>query len=110
MGLYVCSVFYGIVAAAVQSLLSTGVLSFTGDQDRRGVRASMTFMVASIAALTGPPIADAIIELQGGYMGAQVFGGSVTLLGFAILAAARIMWMKRTSVGWLEKNLSIHGF
>lgn len=70
----------------------------------------MTFMVASIAALTGPPIADAIIELQGSYMGAQVFGGSVTLLGFAILVAARIMWMKRTSVGWLEKNLSIHGF
>ncbi|UZP45407.1 hypothetical protein NXS19_013219 [Fusarium pseudograminearum] len=103
VGLYVWSAFYGIVAAAVQSLLSTGASSFTEGQDRRGVRASVTFMIASIAALTGPPIADAIIELQGGYMGAQVFGGSVTLLGFAILAAAKIRWMKRTSVGWLEK-------
>ncbi|EKJ69027.1 hypothetical protein FPSE_10786 [Fusarium pseudograminearum CS3096] len=103
VGLYVWSAFYGIVAAAVQSLLSTGASSFTEGQDRRGVRASVTFMIASIAALTGPSIADAIIELQGGYMGAQVFGGSVTLLGFAILAAAKIRWMKRTSVGWLEK-------
>ncbi|QPC73008.1 hypothetical protein HYE68_003760 [Fusarium pseudograminearum] len=103
VGLYVWSAFYGIVAAAVQSLLSTGASSFTEDQDKRGVRASVTFMIASIAALTGPPIADAIIELQGGYMGAQVFGGSVTLMAFAFLAAAKMMWMKRTSAGWLVK-------
>ncbi|CEF84435.1 unnamed protein product [Fusarium graminearum] len=97
------------VGLCTESFVYGRVVVHRGSGQAR-VRASMTFMVASIAALTGPPIADAIIELQGSYMGAQVFGGSVTLLGFAILVAARIMWMKRTSVGWLEKNLSIHGF
>jgi hypothetical protein len=102
-GLFVWSSFYGVAAAVVQSLSLTNIALFTNDRNISHARTSMAFIIVSLAALTGPPIADTIIELERGYMGAQIFAGSVTLLGFACLAAAKMMWMNRTKAGWLEK-------
>lgn len=60
-------------------------------------------MLTSLAALTGPPVSDALIELQGGYIGAQAFAWSVTLLGFAFLFTVKIMLINRTKAGWMVK-------
>lgn len=51
----------------------------------------MVFSVVSLAALSGPPIAGKLIEVcDGSYLGAQVFGGTVMVVGSILLVAARI--------------------
>ncbi|KAK4904992.1 hypothetical protein LTR66_017849, partial [Elasticomyces elasticus] len=56
-----------------------------------GVRLGMVMSCLSFATLTGPPIGGAIIQAQqGGYVGAQVFFGSIVVGGAAFLAAVRI--------------------
>ncbi|KAM0427770.1 hypothetical protein ACHAPT_007226 [Fusarium lateritium] len=102
-GLYTWAVIYGIVAAAIQSLFPTGVSLLTQDLSKIGVRMGMAFTVASFAALTGPPIAGAIIDAQGGYSGAQVFAGSVLAMGGGLLIAAKMKMMRRTGKGWKGK-------
>ena len=56
-----------------------------------GVRTGMCFSVVSIACLTGPAIAGALIQKDdSGFLLAQVFGGSACLGGSLALVAARI--------------------
>lgn len=56
-----------------------------------GVRTGMCFTFISIACLTGPPIAGALIEKHGGqFLYAQVFGGSAFMGGTCTLIAARV--------------------
>ncbi|KAF5002200.1 hypothetical protein FDECE_10691 [Fusarium decemcellulare] len=100
VGLYVWAVIYGIVAAAIQSLFPTGISLLTEDLSKIGVRMGMAFTIASFAALTGPPIAGAIIDSEGGYYGAQAFAGSVLAMGSGFLIAAKMTRMRRTGMGW----------
>lgn len=56
-----------------------------------GVRTGMCFSVISVACLTGPPLAGALIERDhGGFLFAQAFGGSAFMGGSLTLLAARI--------------------
>ncbi|EEU35027.1 uncharacterized protein NECHADRAFT_37501 [Fusarium vanettenii 77-13-4] len=102
-GLYAWAVIYGIIAAAIQSLFPTGVSLLTQDLSKIGVRMGMAFTVASFAALTGPPIAGAIIDVEGGYYGAQAFAGSVLAMGGGLLMIAKGKHMRRTGAGWMGK-------
>ncbi|KAK8099037.1 MFS general substrate transporter [Apiospora kogelbergensis] len=69
-------VLYGICANAVQTLLPSSLAGLTTDPAKMGVRTGMAFTVLSIACLSGPPIAGALIALDGGgYRYAQIFGG-----------------------------------
>ncbi|KAF5027165.1 hypothetical protein F66182_738 [Fusarium sp. NRRL 66182] len=102
-GLYTWSVLYGIFAAAIQSLFPTGVSVLTEDLSKIGVRMGMAFTIASFATLTGPPIAGAIIDREGGYKGAQAFAGTILALGAAFLVAAKKKRMRRTGAGWMAK-------
>ncbi|KAM0194841.1 hypothetical protein ACHAPQ_002881 [Fusarium lateritium] len=102
-GLYVWSVLYGIIAAAIQSLFPTGVSLLTEDLSKIGSRMGMAFTVASFATLTGPPIAGAIIDHEGGYKGAQAFAGTAMLLSAGFLIAAKKRRMRRTGAGWMAK-------
>ncbi|KAI8720249.1 hypothetical protein NCS52_00469900 [Fusarium sp. LHS14.1] len=102
-GLYAWAVIYGIIAAAIQSLFPTGVALLTQDLSKIGVRMGMAFTVASFAALTGPPIAGAIIDVEGGYYGAQAFAGSVLAMGGGLLIIAKGKHMRRTGAGWMGK-------
>lgn len=62
-----------------------------------GVRVGMVFTIVSVACLTGPPIAGALIDLRGGdFLYAQIFGGTTVLLGGAVLVAARITQLRLT--------------
>jgi hypothetical protein len=51
----------------------------------------MCFSVISIACLTGPPLAGALIQIDGGrFLFAQAFGGSAFVGGSLTLVAARV--------------------
>ncbi|KAF4337626.1 monocarboxylate transporter 4 [Fusarium beomiforme] len=65
-GLYVWSIFYGLLAAAIQSLFPTGISLLTEDLNKIGVRMGMAFTVASFATLAGPPIAVQLLILRAG--------------------------------------------
>ena len=101
-GLYVWVVFYGIAAGAIQSLFPAGLTSLnTKDLSKAGVRMGMVFTLNSIATLTGPPIAGALVSASGGrYIGAQMFTGSVLLVGSCFLVCAKVALGRQTGKGW----------
>ena len=90
-GLFTFCVIYGIFAAGVQSLFPAACASLTTDLQKMGVRTGMCFSVVSIACLTGPPIAGALVELgHGHFLYAQVFGGSAFMTGALALIGAKV--------------------
>ncbi|KNB00051.1 hypothetical protein FOXG_03732 [Fusarium oxysporum f. sp. lycopersici 4287] len=101
--LYVWSIFYGILAAAIQSLFPTGISLLTEDLNKIGVRMGMAFTFASFASLAGPPAAGAIIDAEHGFKGAQAFAGTAMLLGALFLIAAKKKRMARLGTGWFDK-------
>jgi hypothetical protein len=63
---------------------------------KAGVRLGMVFSVVSFAALTGPPLAGALIQQNDGkYLYAQMWAGTSMMAGFLTLVAARI-----AKAGW----------
>lgn len=90
-GLFTFCVIYGFFAAGIQSLFPAACASLTSDLSKMGVRTGMCFSVVSIACLTGPPIAGALIQKEdGGFLFAQIFGGSAFVGGCLTLVAAKI--------------------
>ncbi|KAK7416975.1 hypothetical protein QQX98_004886 [Neonectria punicea] len=103
-GLYAWAVVYGPLAAAIQSLFPTGLSLLTKDLSKIGVRMGMSFTIVSFAVLTGPPIAGAIIDRQGGkYWGAQMFAGVSLAMGTFFLTAAKLVWIRREGMNWKGK-------
>lgn len=89
--LYVWCIVYGFFGAGIQSLFPASCASLTTDLSKMGVRTGMCFSFISIACLTGPPIAGALIQVNdGNYLYAQMFGGSAFIGGTCTLIAARI--------------------
>lgn len=89
-GLYAFVAVYGTFGGGVQSLFPSALPSLTTDLSKVGVRIGMIFSIVSIASLTGPPIAGALIDTNGGkYLGAQLFGGTSMLLGTTLIIAAK---------------------
>lgn len=90
-GLWVFVVIYGFFGAGVQSLFPPALGSLTSDLSKLGIRIGMVFSIISVGCLAGPPIAGALIQADdGGYLYAQMFGGSVMLCGTALLIGGRI--------------------
>lgn len=90
-GLYVFCVIYGFFGAGIQSLFPAACASLTSDLTKMGTRTGMCFSMVSVACLTGAPIAGALIQRHnGGYLFAQVFGGSALIGGSLTLVAARV--------------------
>lgn len=88
-GLYAFCVIYGSFAAGVQSVFPAACATLTPDLNKMGVRTGMVFTVVSVACLTGPPLAGALIEKDGGdFLYAQMFGGSAFLGGTLVLISA----------------------
>lgn len=90
--LYAFCILYGFFGAGIQSLFPAACASLTADLSKMGVRTGMCFSFISLACLTGPPIAGALIQhhSHGSYLYAQVFGGSAFLGGTCTLLAARV--------------------
>ena len=97
-GLVGFAVIYGLFAAGIQSLFPATLSSLTTDLKKAGVRMGMVFTVISFSSLTGPPIAGALIQQKhGGYLYAQMFAGSVLMVGCATLLTSRVVkkgWAK----------------
>ena len=95
-GLNAFAVVYGLFAAGIQSLFPATLSSLTTDLKKSGVRMGMCFSVVSLACLTGSPIAGALIEKDGGrYLHAQLYAGSIMVVGSALLVMTRV-----AKIGW----------
>ena len=85
-------IVYGFWANAVQTLFPSTLSSLTTDMSKMGTRIGMNFTIVSVACLTGPPIAGALIQAdEGEFLYAQIFGGATMFAGTATLALARLM-------------------
>jgi MFS family permease len=64
--LFVFAAIYGSGSAGLQSMFPAGLSSLTEDLKKAGVRMGMGFTIVSFACLTGPPLAGALIQMNGG--------------------------------------------
>ncbi|KAJ9161741.1 Monocarboxylate permease [Coniochaeta hoffmannii] len=88
-GLYAWSVVYGIATGATQGIFVGALASLTKQADKMGTRFGMVCSVLAFASLAGPPTAGALIQAEGGgFLGAQIWGGAVTLAGSGFVLAA----------------------
>jgi hypothetical protein len=87
--LFVLAALFGFVNGAAQGMIVAGLPNLTTDLNRLGTRSGMILAVLSLAVLTGPPIAGALIQAgQGRYLYMQVWGGCSMLVGASFVAAA----------------------
>ena len=97
--LYVFAGLYGCGSAGIQSMFPATLASLTTDLKKAGVRMGMCFSITAFAALTGPPLAGALIQSNhGSYLHAQIWGGTTFLVAGVFMVAARI-----AKVGWTLK-------
>lgn len=90
-GFYVLVCFYGLASAAFQSLFPTIIAVLTTDIRKIGTRLGMAFSIISFAGLTGAPLGGALVKADNGsYVGAQVWAGSIMLIGAGFIIASRI--------------------
>lgn len=90
-GLVVFTAIYGFFGGGVQSLFPSALSSLTTDLSKAGTRIGMVFSIVSVATLTGPPLAGVLISRDhGGYLYAQLFGGTSMILGSLLLVGARV--------------------
>ena len=101
-GLFAFCIVYGFFAAGVQSLFPAACASLSStDMSKVGIRTGMCFSLVSVACLTGPPIAGALVQRrEGDFLFAQVFGGTA-LVGVLLRSLLR-GW--RVRVGWILGN------
>ncbi|KAI1675625.1 general substrate transporter [Pyrenophora tritici-repentis] len=85
--LYVYAVFYGLATGATQG---SGLASLTTDPSKLGVRFGMVCSALAFASLAGPPTAGALIQVDnGGFLKAQIWGGTVTICAALFICAAK---------------------
>jgi len=100
-------ILYGLCSNAVQTLFPSTLSSLTKDLTKMGVRVGMVFTIGSIACLTGPPIAGALIaRADGSYRFAQIFGGTTVMLGAVTLLAARLVQMREQKTKQIVEDIS----
>ena len=93
---YAFSITYGFCANGVQTLFPATISSLVTDITKMGTWVGMVFSIISLACLAGPPIAGALIDINGGkFLYAQLFGGSTIMLGTGILVLARLVQIKQ---------------
>ncbi|KAM0794111.1 major facilitator superfamily domain-containing protein, partial [Usnea florida] len=85
----VFSILYGFASGAFVAMVAA-LVAQVSDIRQIGVRNGTNFFVISWAALTGNPIAGALISHNnGGYIGLQIFGGVVIFVGALFFIASR---------------------
>jgi MFS family permease len=96
--LYAFAVIYGSASAVLQALWPAAITSLnrTPDLKKNGVRMGMAFTIVSFSSFTGPPLAGALIQYNGGsYTYANIWAGTTFLVGGFLLIASRF-----ALVGW----------
>lgn len=90
-GIFAIAVLFGLVNGGVQAMAMAGLPFLTADLSKIGTRSGMVLSIVSVASLTGPPIAGALIQAGGGsYLPMQIFMGCIMIAGGGCVAAARV--------------------
>ena len=90
-GILVFTIIFGFSSGGFISLGPT-LIAQISDIRQIGTRVGTAFAIQSLGALTGSPIAGAIVKAQNGdYLGLQLFCGCAMMTGCAIFLAARFM-------------------
>lgn len=90
-GLYVFAALYSLGGNGFQGLWPSPISAFTPDLTKTGTRLGMGFTIVSFALLTGPPVGGALVSRDGGdYLYAQMWAGTMMMVGFVGLIIARI--------------------
>jgi hypothetical protein len=90
-GIYAIAVLFGLVNGGVQAMSMAGLPFLTADLSKIGTRSGMVLSIVSVASLTGPPIAGALIQAGGGtYLPMQIWTGCIMIIGGGLVAAARV--------------------
>ncbi|KAL8281336.1 hypothetical protein RQP46_006370 [Phenoliferia psychrophenolica] len=101
-GLIVFAILYGYLSGTFVSMQPACIASMTVQMDQIGIRTAMAFIFTSLAALTGTPIAGAMITAQGGsYVGAACWSGAMVLFGAFSLGVARQILVRRKGTQWV---------
>ncbi|BFZ59654.1 hypothetical protein YB2330_000668 [Saitoella coloradoensis] len=91
-GLIAFSIVFGFFSGAYVSLIPACIASLTPHPQLIGVRMGMGFAFVSLAALTGTPIAGALVTKAGGsYVQATCFCGVVVLAGGVVMTIGRLI-------------------
>lgn len=94
-GFYAWISLYGVCSNAVQTLFPSTTASLVTDPSKMGQRVGMVFSVASLACLTGPPLAGVLIDVgDGSYKYMQLYGGVSILVGLGLLCLSRFLQMR----------------
>lgn len=94
-GLIVYSVLYGFSAGAFMGLPAAGVVNLTADKSRIGTRLGMTLACVGCGVLVSSPIAGAILNGRGAWVGLVVWCGVLLTASCIVMAASRVC-----KVGW----------
>lgn len=85
---------YGFTSGGFISL-SPAVIAQISDLREIGARSGVLLFVGSLGALTGSPLAGAILTAQGGdYLGLKIFNGLTILVGALFVFLARTVQVK----------------
>jgi MFS family permease len=94
-GLIVFAILYGFFSGAFISLLPSILMTLAFNVGEIGVRVGIAYFVYSFAALTGTPIAGALLGTgEPQWWRASVFSGTCVLTGTALLCVARYLHAK----------------
>ncbi|KAK4867870.1 hypothetical protein LT330_007529 [Penicillium expansum] len=95
------SAIFGFTSGTFVSMIPAIVAQVTKDVRTIGVRNGSNFFIISIAALTGNPIAGALVAHDdGGFLYLQIFCGLTMLVGATFFLVARVV-----QVGWVWKRI-----
>jgi len=89
-GLIVFCVFYGFFSGPFVSIAGPAIISLTPNLRILGTRMGMTFTFIGIGVLIGTPVAGAFLRSNRGWLGLQVWSGSVLAVSGVFILAARI--------------------
>ncbi|KJR81603.1 MFS monocarboxylate transporter [Sporothrix schenckii 1099-18] len=93
------AVLYGFFSSSVVTLAPVVLSSITHDLSTLGTRLGCVAVLKGISSLIGPPIAGAILDASGSYLGAQLFTGTAMSLTavFTLLMYLTVRKMRNTS-------------
>ncbi|KAI0006260.1 putative MFS monocarboxylate transporter [Xylariaceae sp. FL0662B] len=86
------AVLFGFFSGGIVALPPVVLTSFTTDLSRLGTRLGMSAVLNGVGSLIGAPIAGAILNATGSYLGIQLFAG------FIIMATAGILLVLRFEI------------
>ncbi|CAN8105329.1 unnamed protein product [Discula destructiva] len=90
-GIIVFTALFGFASGGFITLM-TAVIAQVSDIRQIGIRTGTSMAVMSFGALTGSPIAGAIVQSQhGGFLGLQLFCGLCMVISVVIFVAARVL-------------------